>query len=64
MHDALRYYDRALTRLTRRELLNAAWVLGAAAVAQPLVPSRVIAQPLFRSYPFPLGVASGDPLAR
>jgi alkaline phosphatase D len=63
MHDALRYYDRALTRLTRRELLNAAWVLGAAAVAQPLVPSRVIAQPLFRAYPFPLGVASGDPFA-
>jgi alkaline phosphatase D len=47
--------------MTRRELLNAAWALGAAAVVQPLVPQRVIAQPLFRAYPFPLGVASGDP---
>src|SRR5262245_3813037 len=61
MRDALRSYDRVLARFTRRELLNAAWALGAAAVAHPLVASRVIAQPLFRAYPFPLGVASGDP---
>ena len=54
--------DRALRGLSRRELLNIAWKLGAAAIAQPLFPTTVLAQPLFRSYPFPLGVASGDPL--
>jgi alkaline phosphatase D len=61
MNDPLRFYDRAVARLSRRELLNAAWKLGAAAVAVPLLPSRLIAQPLFRDYPFSLGVASGDP---
>ncbi len=62
MPDNIRFYDRAVQRLTRRELLNVAWTLGAAALAQPIVSaSRVLAQPLFRSYPFTLGVASGDP---
>jgi alkaline phosphatase D len=61
MNDALRFYDRVLARMSRRELLNSAWALGAAAVFQPIVPTRVVAQPLFRAYPFPLGVASGDP---
>jgi alkaline phosphatase D len=61
MREAVRFYDRALSRLSRRELLNIAWKLGAAAVLQPLVPSRVLAQPIFRNYPFTLGVASGDP---
>ena len=37
MSDSIRFYDRALQRLTRRELLNIAWKLGLAAVAQPLV---------------------------
>ena len=37
MTDSIRFYDRALQRLTRRELLNIAWKLGVAAVAQPLV---------------------------
>ena len=60
--DRIRLYDRALTRLSRRELLNVAWTLGAAAIARPLISTRLLAQPLFRSYPFPLGVASGDPL--
>lgn len=55
-------YDRARQRLSRRQLLNLAWKLGAAAVAQPLFSTRVLTQPLFRSYPFPLGVASGEPL--
>lgn len=55
-------HDRALQRLTRRQLLNVAWKLGAAAIAQPLVSTRVLTQPMFRTYPFPLGVASGDPL--
>jgi alkaline phosphatase D len=58
----IRAYDRTLQQLSRRQLLNIAWKLGAAAIAQPLVASRVLAQPMFRSYPFPLGVASGDPL--
>ena len=67
MSDSLRFYDRALQRLTRRELLNIAWKLGLAAVAQPLASlnssasTRAFAQPLFRTFPFPLGVASGEP---
>lgn len=61
MHEHLRFYDRALHRMTRRELLNAAWKLGAAALLHPIVSSRLVAQPIFRTYPFTLGVASGDP---
>ena len=48
--------------MTRRELLNAAWALGAAAVLRPLVSTRVRADATFTSDPFSLGVASGDPL--
>jgi alkaline phosphatase D len=59
--DSIRFYDRALQRLTRRELLNIAWKLGVTAVAQPFVSTRAFAQPLFRNYPFTLGVASGEP---
>ena len=55
------YYD-VLRRMSRRDLLKTAWILGAAAVTQPLVSRRVLAQPGFASYPFALGVASGDPL--
>ena len=58
MSDSIRFYDRALQRLTRRELLNIAWKLGLAAVAQPILSTRAFAQPLFRTFPFPLGVAS------
>ena len=61
MRDAIRFYDRTLSRLSRRELLNIAWKLGATAVLQPLVSRTTWAQPIFRSYPFSLGVASGDP---
>ena len=61
MSDSIRFYDRALRGLTRRELLNIAWKLGLAAVAQPLVSTRAFAQPFFRTFPFPLGVASGEP---
>src|SRR3954470_16508341 len=57
----LNFYTEALSRLSRRQLLNAAWKLGAAAVLQPVVSSRVFAQPVFGAYPFTLGVASGDP---
>jgi alkaline phosphatase D len=59
--DAIRVYELALSRLSRRQLLNAAWKLGAAALLQPLTPTKVLAQPVFGKYPFTLGVASGDP---
>ena len=58
----IRFYDRAVSRLSRRELLNVAWKLGAAAVISPLASTHLWAQPKFRSYPFTLGVASGEPL--
>jgi alkaline phosphatase D len=61
MSDSIRLYDRAVRRLSRRQLLDVAWKVGVAAIAQPLVSTRVLAQPLFRSYPFTMGVASGDP---
>ena len=62
MTDSIRYYDRALARLSRRQVLNVAWKLGAAAVLYPLGSTRVLGQPSFRAFPFALGVASGDPM--
>jgi len=60
----IRAYDRTLARLSRREWLNAAWALGAAAVLQPALSIGLSAQaPRFSADPFPLGVASGDPLS-
>jgi alkaline phosphatase D len=59
--DSRRSYDRTLARLSRRELLNIAWKLGTAAVAVPFAPGRALGQMAFTSYPFTLGVASGDP---
>lgn len=61
MSDTIRFYDRKVSRLSRRELLNVAWKVGMAALLQPLVPSRVVAQPMFSTYPFTMGVASGEP---
>ena len=59
----IRTYHHTLARLSRRELLNAAWALGTAAVLQPIVSTRAGAQaPAFKTNPFTLGVASGDPL--
>jgi alkaline phosphatase D len=55
-------YEGTIRRFSRRELLNAAWRLGAAAVALPSATTRVFAQMAFDAYPFSLGVASGDPL--
>jgi alkaline phosphatase D len=55
-------YDLALARLSRRQLLNVACRLGAAAVVAPRLSAAAWAQPIFRAYPFPLGVASGEPL--
>ena len=53
-------YDDFLRRLSRRDLLRIAATLGAAAIAPPLTTRRVAAAQ-FRTYPFTLGVASGDP---
>jgi alkaline phosphatase D len=58
----IRVYDRAVARLTRRELLKIAGTAGLAAIARPIVSAQTTARPLFTSYPFTLGVASGDPL--
>ncbi len=55
-------YERTRSRLSRRELLRIIGVAGAAAIAQPIVSSGLLAQPIFGDYPFTLGVASGDPL--
>ena len=55
-------YDRALARMSRRELMKLAWMLGAAAFAPPILTRRALAKPIFDAYPFALGVASGDPL--
>ncbi|MCC6984119.1 MAG: alkaline phosphatase D family protein [Bauldia sp.] len=60
--ESIRLYDRALARLSRRELLNVAWALGITAIAQPITARFAWAKPVFSSYPFTLGVASGDPL--
>jgi alkaline phosphatase D len=62
MLDAIRYYDRALRGLSRRDLLKLAWFLGASAIVPTIGTRRVWAKPIFDAYPFPLGVASGDPL--
>jgi alkaline phosphatase D len=61
MRDAIRFYDRTLRTLTRRQLLDVAWKLGTAALVAPRLATRVLAQPLFQAYPFTMGVASGDP---
>ncbi len=55
-------YDRTLARMSRRELMKLAWILGAAAIAPPILTRRVLAKPIFDAYPFSLGVASGDPV--
>jgi alkaline phosphatase D len=58
----IRAFDRAVARLSRRELLNASWKLGLGALVAPAVPLRALTQLPFRAYPFTMGVASGDPL--
>ena len=55
-------YDRTLAGFSRRELMKIAWLIGAAAIAPPLLTRRLLAKPIFDAYPFTLGVASGDPL--
>jgi len=61
MHPTLAY-ERARSRLSRRELMRVAWALGTGAILQPVTSRRVLAQIQFTEYPFSLGVASGDPL--
>jgi alkaline phosphatase D len=61
MSNELSFYNRALGSLSRRQLLNVAWKIGAAAVMLPAVPIRTLGQAVFSKYPFTLGVASGDP---
>jgi alkaline phosphatase D len=61
MVDPAGCYDRAIARLTRRQLLQIGCSLGAAAVAVPAQARGVQASPVYGSYPFSLGVASGDP---
>ena len=53
-------YDRTVARLSRREIMKLGCLAGAAALAPP-VTRRLFAKPIFNSYPFTLGVASGDP---
>jgi alkaline phosphatase D len=60
--DPIRAYDRAVTRLSRRDLLKIAGTVGLAAIARPIAALQTLARPLFMTYPFTLGVASGDPV--
>ena len=61
MSNAIRFYDRAVARLSRRDVMKVIGILGAGAVA-PLLSRRLLANPVFDAYPFSMGVASGDPL--
>ena len=58
----MQYYDRACEQFSRRELLNIVWALGAAAIAAPVRAQAPVSRLAFRSNPFTLGIASGDPL--
>jgi alkaline phosphatase D len=60
--DSIRAYDRAVNRLSRRELLKIAGAVGLSAIARPIAARQTLARPLFMTYPFTLGVASGDPV--
>jgi len=62
MPETLSIPRRDLARLSRRQLLRLAWVIGTGAVLRPLRPRQVLAQMSFSAYPFSLGVASGDPV--
>jgi len=52
-------------KLSRRQILGAASLLGAAAFSRPLLSATpwIIGKAKFIDYPFKLGVASGDPIA-
>lgn len=55
-------YPNTLARLSRRQLMNAAAILGTAAIAAPVLSRKTLAAPIFMDYPFQLGIASGDPV--
>lgn len=61
MH-SIRCYDRAVARLSRRDLLKIAGTIGLSAIGRPVAAQGTLARPIFHNYPFTLGVASGDPL--
>lgn len=63
MRNSIRFYDRALAHMSRRELLKVAWALGLTSFGHTVGARLAFAQPIFRQYPFSLGVASGDPTA-
>lgn len=52
---------RQILDLSRRGLLRGATAAAALAALQPAFSRTAVAQPVFRAYPFTLGVASGDP---
>jgi len=62
MRDPDGCYERALARLSRRDMMKIGWLLGAGAIGRPATAVAAVQAPLFTSYPFSLGVASGDPL--
>ena len=53
---------RDIIHLSRRGLLHGATAAAALAALLPAASRHAIAQPVFRAYPFRMGVASGDPL--
>src|SRR5215218_5351794 len=55
-------YDRTVARFSRREVMKLGLIVGGAALAPAAVSRRLFAKPIFNTYPFTLGVASGDPL--
>lgn len=57
----IRMYDGVVARLSRRELLKIAGALGMSALARPAAALQTFTRPIFRDYPFTLGVASGEP---
>lgn len=59
----LRTFDRAASQLSRRDLLRLVGAAGMAGFALPASTAHLFALPIFGSYPFTLGVASGDPLS-
>src|SRR3954454_4945577 len=56
------FYDHALARMSRRDLMKIGWIVGTAAIAPPVLTRRLLGKPLFDAYPFSIGAASGDPL--
>src|SRR3954469_3551424 len=52
---AMTFYDRALARMSRRDLMKIGWTLGAAAIAPPVLTPRLLGKPLFAACPVLLG---------